>query len=290
VRKFLVPAVTLLMLAAACGGGKKESSLTNNQGASASPGAAASSQPGKAAGSAKPGAKTSAGATASKPAAGATQSGGATTKVVAGGYPPPKDGSYVYRADGSSTNPFSPPNSPPQKFSNETVTQKVSHSGNVVTTEQTTSMSAGTSTQKTRWEADRVLLLSVNTSTPQGDYGCTFNPPLLITKFPVKPGTIPTQKFKGSGNACSGSLDITIVKREATTDANGKSWDTWRVQVKTTANAGQFTQSSNETRWVAPAISSEIRSTGNSDVKITGAGGSQTAHQTLTIALKSYPK
>jgi len=290
VRKFVVPVVALLLLAAACGGGKKESTLTNNQGASATPSATTSAKPGKTTASAKPGATAATGATTgSKSSSGNTQAGGTTTKVVSGGYLPPKDGSYVYRLDGEATNPFNPA-SPPQKFSNETLTKKISHSGNVITTEQTTSTSAGTSTQRVRWESDRVLLLYVNASTPQGDYGCTFNPPLLITKFPVRPGTIPTQHFKGSGNACNGTLDITIVRRESAKDNNGKSWDAWRVNVKTSASTGQFTQNSSDTRWVSPAIAEEVRSTGTFSLKINGAAGSQTSHGSQTTALKSYPK
>ncbi len=291
-RKFLVPAVALMVLAAACGGGKKESTLTNNQGASATPSAMTSAKPGKTAASAKPGASAAAGGgatTGSKSSTGGTQAGGAVTKVVSGGYSPPKDGSYVYRLDGEATNPFNPA-APPQKFTNETLTKKISHSGNVITTEQTTSTSAGTSTQRVRWEADRVLLLYVNASTPQGDYGCTFNPPLLITKFPVKPGTIPTQQFKGSGNACTGTLDITIEKRESAKDANGKSWDAWRVKVKTSASTGQFTQNSEDTRWVSPTLAEEVRSSGTFSLKINGAGGSQTSHGSQTTALKTYPK
>jgi hypothetical protein len=290
VRKFLIPAVALLLITAACGGGKNKSSLTNSE-TSASPGATASAAPGKSAAPAKNGAKTATGGatTGSKSGSASKPTSAAAPKVVSGGYAPPKDGSYTYRLDGEATNPFNPA-SPPQKFSNESLTKKISHSGNVITTEQTTSTSAGTSTQKVRWEADRVLLLYVNASTPQGDYGCTFNPPLLITRFPVRPGTIPTQHFKGSGNACNGTLDITIERREAAKDANGKSWDAWRVRVKTSANAGQFTQNSDDTRWVSPVLAEEVRSTGTFTLTIKGAAGSGSSHGSQTTALKSYPK
>ena len=293
-RKILVPAAVMLVLAVACGGGKKESALTNNQGPSASPGSSASAAPGKTAAPAKSGSKSTTGGGAatggSKSASGgAATGGGSAPKIVAGGYAPPKDGEYVYRLDGQATNPFNPA-APPQKFSNETLTKKVSHSGTVITTEQTTSTSAGTSTQRVRWESDRVLLLYVNASTPQGDYSCTFNPPLLIAKFPVKPSTIPTQHFKGSGNACNGTLDITIQRKEAAKDATGKSWDAWRVQVKTSTGAGQFTQNSQDTRWISPTLAEEIRSTGTFELKINGAGGSQSSHGSQTTALKTYPK
>jgi hypothetical protein len=227
--------------------------------------------------------------TGSKPGGTTTQAGGATTKVVSGGYSPPKDGKYEYRLDGEATNPFNPA-APPQKFSNETLTKTVTHSGSVITTEQTTSTNAGKTTQRVRWESSRVLLLYVNAETPQGNYSCTFNPPLLITKFPVRAGTIPTQAFKGSGNACSGKLDIAIERRESAKDANGKSWDAWRVRVKTQSNAGQFTQNSDDTRWVSPTLAEEIRSQGTFSLKINGAGGSQTSHGSQTTVLKSYPK
>src|SRR5437588_4781993 len=130
VRKFLVPAVALMVLAAACGGGKKQSALTNNQGASATPSAMTSAKPGKTTASAKPGATAATGvaATGSKPSTGGARAGGTTTKVVAGGYAPPKDGDYAYRLDGEATNPFNPA-APPQKFSNESLTKKISHSG-----------------------------------------------------------------------------------------------------------------------------------------------------------------
>jgi hypothetical protein len=291
VRKLIVAVVVLLLLASACGGGKKNSSLTNAQGESASPGATASSAPGKSAAPGKTGAKASPGTSSSGSTSGGTTTpaGGSAPKVVTGGYSPPKDGKYVYTLDGEATNPFNPA-APPQKFSNETLTKNVSHSGGVITTEQTTSTSAGKTTQRVRWESTRVLLLYVNAETPQGDYSCTFNPPLLITKFPVKPGSIPTQTFKGSGNACSGKLDITIERRESAKDANGKTWDAWRVHVKTQSNAGQFTQNSDDTRWISPTLAEEIRSQGTFSLKISGAGGSQTSHGSQKTALKSYPK
>jgi hypothetical protein len=283
----LVLVVVIGLVAAACSG-KKQSALTTGSGASARPGATASTAPGHSAAPAKGVTTTGKTAVTAKPGAAASTTG-STPKVVAGGYTPPKDGTYLYRLDGDATNPFNPA-APPQKFSNETVTKKVSHSGNVITTEQTTSTSAGKTVQKVMWEADRVLLTYVDASTPQGDYSCTFNPPLVITRFPVRPGAYPTQRFKGSGNACSGTLDIDIIQRQAAKDANGKSWDAWRVQVKTETNAGQFTQDSNDTRWVSLALAEEIRTQGTFSLRINGSTGSQTSHGSQTTVLKSYPK
>ena len=288
-RRFLVPVMALALVAAGCGGGKKESALTGEQEASASPSAAATAKPGKSSAPAKAAAKPGTGTSSGSSTAGGGSQAKAAPKVVSGGYNPPKDGAYEYRLDGEASNPFNP-GAGPQKFSNESLTKKISHSGNVITTEQTTSVQAGKTTQRVRWESSRVLLLYVNAETAQGDYSCEFDPPLLITRFPVRPGAIPTQQFKGKGNACNGKLDINIVRREAAKDNNGKSWDAWRVQVKTQSNAGQFTQNSNDTRWVSPALAVEVRSQGTFELKINGAGGSQTSKGSQKTALKSYPK
>lgn len=289
-RKSLIALVVVMLLASACGGGKKESTLTGSSGPEASAGAAASAAPGKSAAPAKSG--------GSKPASGASSAGSSSAgttaaapkpKVVAGGYAQPKNGKYVYNLSGESTNPFNPA-APPQKFENETLTKSVSNNGNVVTTEQSTSTQAGKSTQKTRWESNRILLLSVATQTPQGDFSCEFNPPLVIAHFPVHPETFPTQNFKGSGNACNGKLDIQIVRRESAKDANGKSWDAWRVRVQTQASAGQFTQTSDDTRWVAPVLAEEVATSGTFTYKISGTGGAQSGHGSTSSKLKSYPK
>jgi hypothetical protein len=141
-----------------------------------------------------------------------------------------------------------------------------------------------------RWESNRILLTYIKAETPQGDYTCTFNPPLVIAHFPLHAETIPTQNFKGQGNACNGTLDISIVKQEQAKDATGRSWSAWRVRVRTQSNAGQFTQKSDDTRWVAPAIAMEVRTQGTTDLSIKGAGGTQSSHGSEQTALKSYPK
>jgi hypothetical protein len=62
------------------------------------------------------------------------------------------------------------------------------------------------------------------------------------------------------------------------------------VQVKTETNAGQFTQDSNDTRWVSLALAEEIRTQGTFSLRINGSTGSQTSHGSQTTVLKSYPK
>lgn len=276
--------LALVAGAAACGSEKKAADL-NDALTSASPGATASAG---AQASASPGAKATAaapGSTAAAPGQGATAS---TPKPASeGGQNPPKDGTYTYTLDGTASDPTNP-NAPPRAYKG-TLTKKYSHSGNVYTEEQTTDQSAGRTTQRTRWESTRILLLYVKVETPQGDFSCEFNPPLVIAHLPVRPETIPTQQFKGNGNACNGTLDVQIVRKETSKDATGKAWSAWRVHIKTTTKAGQFTTTGDDTRWIAPEIGVEVRSDGSSNTKIgTGPTGGQ-FKATAKTALKSYP-
>jgi hypothetical protein len=288
VRKFPVAIVVLLLVATACGGGKKQSALMGASGSTASPGANASAAPSKSSAPSKGGGSKS--ATGSASGGSSQQAAGtpAKVKVVAGGYAPPKDGDYVYRYDGEATNPFNPA-APPQKFSNETLTKSVSHKGNVITTVQTSSTQAGRQTQRLQWETNRVLLLYFSAETPQGDFSCTFSPPLVVQHFPLHSETIPTQNFKGQGNACSGKIDITVERQEAAKDATGRSWPAWRERLRLQTNPGQFSQSSDTTMWLATALAMDVRSQGTSQYSIKGAGGTQGGHGSSQTALKSHP-
>jgi len=277
--------VAFVLLAGACGGGKKEANL-NNALTSASPGATAS-----AATNASPGASAPAGA----PSGGSGTSGGgqgataSTPKPASqGGQNAPKDGKYTYTIDGSASDPTNP--TAPARPYKGTLTKQWSHSGNVYTETQTTDASAGRTTQKTRWESTRISLLYVKAETQGGDFYCEFSPPLLISHLPVKAETIPTQQFKGSGNACDGTLDIQIIRKETVKDANGKSWSTWRVHIKTKTKAGQFTTSGDDTRWVSPDLGTEVRTDGTSQTLI-GTGPTATKfNASAKTALKTYPK
>ena len=85
--------------------------------------------------------------------------------------------------------------------SRKTQTVKSSHSGNTYSNE--TQAQGGTNTQKTRWEATDIKLLSINIESPfAGNFSCTYNPPPVIAHIPAHPETFPQQKLNGSGNAC----------------------------------------------------------------------------------------
>jgi hypothetical protein len=276
-KRLLVAAVTFFLLAAACGKEGSEANLAV-EGATTAPTATAQAPTASATASAPaPGAATSApGApaapgTASKPA-----------PAAQGGVNTPKDGRYVYDYRGESTSPFNPGG--PQKFEGE-LTTEVSHQGNVYQREQTTSVQPGRTTTRSRWEADRIVLLYIKFETQGGDFSCEFDPPLLIAKIPIKPETFPTQSFKGKGNACNGKLDITVVGKEPAKDTSGRAWSTWRVHVRTQTTTDQGTQSSDQTQWFSPDLGIEIRSQGS----FSGQFGAAKFEGNDTAVLKRHP-
>ncbi len=286
-KRTLIVLLAVGVLAGACG---QEGNIT--------PGLAGS-------GSERPSPSASAGATATPTptAAGATTAPGATaaptsqpgggppapaTKPVSeGGVNPPKDGRYTYTYQGESTDPFNP-GAPPEKFSGELYSD-ISHQGNVYTEESTNTETPGRFTTRTRWESSRILLLSFKTETAGGDFSCTFEPPLTIANIPIKPETIPTQTFKGRGNACDGKLDITVEQKENTTDANNKTWSAWRVKVRIEAGNEQFNTITDERQWLAPELGVEVRTDGTTHGEIRTPTGSQTFDGKATSALKSHP-
>jgi hypothetical protein len=272
-----------LLLVVACGGDKDEADL-NSALASVSPGATQATGGATAA----PGA----GATAAPAKTAAPAAQGATSSqprpASQGGLDLPKDGSYVYNLEGTSTDPTNP-TAPPRAYKG-TLTRQYSHSGNVVTEEQTTDQSPGRTTQRYRFEATRVVLLSVRVESPQGDFSCDFDPPLLVAHVPVRPEKIPTQQFKGSGNACNGTLDVEILRKEDAKDANGRSWSTWRIHVKTSTKSGQFSLTADNTLWRSPDIGVDIRSDGTSSGQIGSGPTGAKFKGTAKAALKSYPR
>lgn len=237
---------------------------------------------------ASPGATGAAATRAPGAAATSAPPGGAATSAPAdtpapGRFNVPEVGTYVYSYSGTRNDPFNPAGSQ-QRFSGE-LTNEVTRGGNVVTTESTNSESPGRTTIRTRWSDTKVEMLSLKTESQAGDFSCEFNPPLLIAKFPVKAETFPKQELKGEGNACNGTLEITYERQEATKDATGRTWNTWRVHVKTTVKSDQLTITQDETRFVSPDLGVEVRSTGSSKATFSG----QNFTQNSTSALKSRP-
>jgi hypothetical protein len=279
VKKGLASLAVAVMLFAACGKEKETSLLAPSPSAEATATAKA-----KAGATAKPGDTTPAAGGAPKTVAPASGAGPApAAKAPAGRSNKPKDGTYLYALTGKASNQFDP-SGPPQNIDGEQ-TNKISHSGNVYTNEQTRSDSPGRTTVRSNWLDTKVEMLSFKAETQIGDFSCTFKPPLLIAKFPTKPEKFPTQQLKGDGNACNGTLDITVVKKDSSKDATGKTWETWQVKVKLTFKSGQLSSTSDETRWVSPDLGAEIRSVAHTDFQY----GPQKGSADTTSVLKKHP-
>ena len=282
-RKTFAFAVIAVLALAACGREGQSGSVvaglaTNAPSTTSGPVAAASATPATSA-SAAPSASAGPAATTAP-----TKSSAPAATPQPGKANAPKDGKYLYNSSGKSTVPFSPPT-----FSGtETITY--SHSGSDYTAVATNSEQAGSSTTKSRWTDTSVLLTGFKQEGAQGTVECNLNPPLTITKFPIKPETFPTQQLKGSGNGCNGTLDVQIVKQEAMKDATGKSWNTWQAKVtiktSTTYQGTTVHITQAETRWVSPDLGVEIKSVGHTDIDA-GAQGKYTVDQ--TDVLKSHP-
>jgi hypothetical protein len=286
-KKVLAFLAAAMLLLAACGreGPEDSSALTTSD--PSAPTASADAVASEAPGAATAKASAPAGSTATTaPGTSAATAAPATSDRTApaeGRANPPADGTYVYNYSGEASDPFNPAG-PPTKFSGE-LTNEISHSGSTYTAEITNSEQPGRTTIKTRWSAAKVEMLSLQTESAAGDFGCTFNPPLLITKFPIKPETFPTQQLKGEGNACNGSLDITVVRKTTAADATKKSWSVWEVKVKTQIKSGQLTITQNETRYVSPELGVEVKSVGTSD----GQYAAQKFKTSSTSTLKRHP-
>jgi hypothetical protein len=283
-KKAVLVAVAFALVLAACG---KEKRSTVDLGGTPSATATSSAEPGASA----PAASASAGpVTTSKAASGSTSSGGSTASTpkpaAQGGTNPPKDGSYVYRVDGEGTSPFNPT---PQKFTNETRTDKSSHSGNVYTTETTTSIQAGKSTIRARWEATKVSLLSIVIESQIGTLSCDYTPKPVIAHIPAKVETFPQQPLTGNGNACGGTIDISVLRKENAKDASGKTWSTWLFEIKInskfTYNGQPITNTSDDKRWISPDLGTEIKTDTTSSTQF----GANKSNSHTTSVLKSHP-
>jgi hypothetical protein len=282
VRKRLLLLVVIATVFAACG--KAKESNVNLGVTSATPGTTASAKPGATAA-----AKTSAKPGSTKAPTGGTSSSGSTGSTTTpkpappGKANPPKDGSYAYRSDGNTNSP----STGPQSYSNQTITTKISHSGNVYSSEQSTNQ--GTVTSRDQWNSANIQFLSVKIESPYGTFTCTYNPPLVIAKFPIKPETFPQQKLQGSGNACGGTLDISVLDKENVQDATGHTWSAWKLHVKINSsfkyNGQPVSSSSDEMRWFSPDLGIEVKSI--ADTSNSSPLGKATGH--ATTVLKSHP-
>lgn len=280
-RKPVLVAVALVVLLAACG--KPKTSNVTLGGTSASPGASGSAAPGS---TEAPKKSSAPGSTKAPTTTKAGSASGATPKPAGqGGVNTPKDGTYVYRLDGTSDSA----QTGHQTFSNKTATGKISHSRNLYSTQSSSSEQSGSSTTKVEWDPTQLLLVSIHIEQGSLQFDCTYNPKPVIAHIPTKAEKFPQQKLAGSGNACDGTLDIQVFDKENAKDATGKSWSTWRIEVKTTNkisyNGAPITVTSDQMRWFAPDLGVEVKEV--TDQQNKSAFGTGSSH--LTTLLKSHP-
>lgn len=284
-RKALVLVFALLLLGAACGG-EDEAELTTTEGTS-EPGATETAAP---EGTPKPGGTSSGGSGGQATGGSAQQTSAPVQPAPEGKINRPRAGTYVYDLDGQASDPLNPA-APPQDYAEDAeATVDVSRDGDINTAQASNTESPGVTTLRSKWEATRVLLLSLKTETPLGDFNCVFDPPMEIAHIPPKVETFPTQNWKCKGEEGQGKTDIQVVGKETVKDAKGKSWSTWKVLVKTESTSPDFSIKQDDTRWVSPDLGVEIRSDGKASGSFkTQAGTTQNFSATSKTTLNSYP-
>lgn len=287
-RKGLAVAAAAALLLTACGREGTPKDVAAFSDASPSPTATAKAARGAKA-SATPAATQDAPAATSEPAApqAPAATSGPQQTAAPGTQQPPKDGRYTYDFKGKANDPTNPTASQ-QSFEGERYSQ-VSHNGSSYTIVTTNSEESTRVTTKLNWGQDKVELTSIAIQTQLGEFSCAFDPPLVIVRFPIKPETYPTQNFKGQGNACDGKLDITVERQEAAQDATGRSWNAWRVKVRTETRSESFDLTTDETRWVSPDLGMEVRSEAKSNGSFKSGAFSGDIAGESTSVLRSHP-
>lgn len=202
---------------------------------------------------------------------------------AAGEITPPEPGTYVYEISGRSLDPDDP-----ERVLNSVdrveLIEEVTADGDTFTSEITTEGSPGVVTRiETRWERDRLLLVSSDTESEAGGSTCAFEPPVTVTRIPIRAGDLPTQTWETEG--CSGSIDVSVVGRATAPDATGQRWETWKLEVRTETSAPGVSTVETETRWLSPELGKEIRSERVAE----GERGERRFHNVTQTALRSHP-
>ncbi len=287
-KKAIAALVAGVLLLAACGreGGEEQLDITAQ--GTTEPTATAKADDAEAKATPTPKADAEATPTpAATTAAAANKTPAPAAKAAEGDLNQPKAGTYTYDLEGKASDPFNPA-AGEQAFDGE-MSAKISHSGAVTTREQTNSEQPGVTTVRTKRETDRIVLLSFKQETAQGDFSCTFDPAPEIAHIPVKVEKFPTQQLKGQGNACGGTLNIDVQRKETVPDATGKTWDTWRILVDQTTETSQFKIHSIDTRWISPDLGVEVASNGKTNGEIKAGATSQKFSGTAKTALRKRP-
>lgn len=200
----------------------------------------------------------------------------------------PKEGTYTYEYESESSNAATPDATPRRSSPDAELSSEVSVDGDLVTIADKTTEGPAVATVKRRYGDDGIVELSFELEAGDSSSGCVFSKPIEVLPIPLETGNADAQPFAGRGNACEGERTVEVGDREKVEDADGVTWDTWKV---TTTNVLRtdvgLTSRSTLTTWLSPDLGKEIRM--SSVVEVQNAQGqTQQRGETLSV-LKSHP-
>lgn len=196
---------------------------------------------------------------------GSTSQPQATAPGVSAPVRRPRSGKYVYDLVGRGTTKVP---------AGSQLTESVSSSGDAYTSDISNNKNSNTRRIRYKWETDKVLQTSVESTINGRTTKCTYQPPLEVLHLPIHTEKFPTQRWES--NECSGQLEFEVFGQEEVDDATGRPWVTWRIEVRDASGRPV------ETRWFSAELGRDVRNQSISDVD----GVTQ---QTETV-LRSYPK
>ncbi len=193
----------------------------------------------------------------------------------------PRAGRYLYDLEGSRSGPGTVSEQP--YGDGARVTIDVSAEGDVYTARSSTNQEQGATTNRTRFDAEGVLLEYTRLDSPFASFECTYTPPVRILRYPLKAETYPAQEWSNSD--CSGSVDIRVTG-QAEIQAAGRTWTTWVVESVTDYRFGTSVEGRMEgTTWYAPDLGTAVRNDMRNQGTFTSTGSSQSfsSHQVTTL-------
>jgi hypothetical protein len=265
VRRWLAALAVLVLLLAACSKDDRKPRSTASPAASPSPSVSASPSPTPSvipspapsvAASARPSPSPSRRPAATTPAPPAPPTSAPSDQVRQ-----PVPGDYVFDLTGTSTGLSATPQPyPPGATQTIRVGPGTAVAGG---TEYEANQSSPQepnvqTTIRTRWEPDKVLLVSTLLRLGAlSNFPCTYNPPPTLVHIPPVTETFPQQPF-GPGD-CTGTVDVSVAGPE-TVAATGRAWRTWKVHYRSTFQMGVgLTGTIDTTMWLAPELGQAVK-------------------------------
>lgn len=155
------------------------------------------------------------------------------------------------------------------------LTEELSASGNDYSVLITNNQNSNTRTIRLRWEEERVVQLSNQTTVGGDRRTCNFEPPLETLHIPIRIEEFSEQATGGPG--CNQTVAISVVGRQEIQDATGRTWSTWIIEMQSLSGG----RTDEETRWFSPEL--------GRDVRIDTATETDTRRSETTQLLSSFP-